>query len=101
LHANPHLSPRGGFPLPLGPRYLEILARRGVAEKMRPWYFRRVVGLLKARRPVSLSRVTAEKIAGYLQQVSAPSQLTDWQCRQLVDALQLLFVDMGHCSARK
>ncbi len=49
--------------------------------------------------PWSLSRVTAEEIAGYLQEVSAQAQLTDWQFRQLVDALQLLFVDLGQCAA--
>lgn len=82
-------------------RYLEVLARHGVSEKMRPWYVRRVEGLLKALHPASLSRVTAEEIAGYLREVSAQAQLTDWQFRQLVDALQLLFVDLGHCSAGK
>ena len=52
-------------------RYLDLLAHRGVPEKMRPWYVRRVEGFLKARRPASLSQVTAEEIAGYLQEVSA------------------------------
>ena len=82
-------------------RYLEVLARRGVPEKMRPWYVRRVDGLLKALHPAFLSRVTTEEIAGYLREVSAQAQLTDWQFRQLVDALQLLFVDLGHCSVGK
>ncbi len=82
-------------------RYLEVLARRGVPEKMRPWYVRRVESLLKALHPASLSRVTAEEIAGYLREASAQAQVTDWQFRQLVDALQLLFVDLGHCSAGK
>ena len=68
---------------------------------MRPWYVRRVEGFLKARRPASLSQVTAEEIAGYLQEVSAQAQLADWQCRQRVDALQLLFVDLAQCPAGK
>jgi integron integrase len=68
---------------------------------MRPWYVRRVEGFLKARRPASLSQVTAEEIAGYLQEVSAQGQLADWQLRQLVDALQLLFVDLAQCPAGK
>ena len=82
-------------------RYLDLLAHRGVPEKMRPWYVRRVEGFLKARRPASLSQVTAEEIAGYLQEVSAQGQLADWQLRQLVDALQLLFVDLAQCPAGK
>jgi integrase len=82
-------------------RYLDLLARRGVPEKMRLWYIRRVEGFLKARRPASLSQVTAEEITGYLQEVSAQAQLADWQFRQLVDALQLLFVDLAQCPAGK
>lgn len=82
-------------------RYLDLLARRGVPEKMRPWYVRRVEGFLKARRPASLSQVMAEEIAGYLQEESAQAQLADWQFRQRVDALQLLFVDLAQCPAGK
>ena len=82
-------------------RYLEVLVRRGVPEKMRLWYVRRVEGFLKALRPVSLSQLTAREITGYLQQMSTPSQLPDWQFRQLVDALQLLFVDLGQCPVGK
>ncbi len=68
---------------------------------MRSWYVRRVEGFLKARRPASLSQVTAVEIAGYLQEVSAQAQLADWQCRQRIDALQLLFVDLAQCPAGK
>ena len=60
-------------------RYLDLLARRGVPEKMRSWYVRRVEGFLKARRPASLSQVTAVEIAGYLQEVSAQAPLADWR----------------------
>jgi hypothetical protein len=47
-------------------RYLDLLIHRGVPEKMRPWYVRRVEAFLKALRPESLSRLTAEQITGYL-----------------------------------
>jgi len=82
-------------------RYLDFLVHRGVPERMRPWYVRRVEGFLKARRPVSLLHVTAEELTGYLQEVAAQAQLADWQFRQLVDALHLLFVDLAHCPAGK
>lgn len=68
---------------------------------MRPWYVRRVEGFLKARRPTSLSRVTASEVAGYLQKVADRGQLADWQFQPLADALQLLFVDLGQCPAGK
>jgi integron integrase len=82
-------------------RYLDVLARRGVPEKMRPWYVRRVEGFLKALRPESLSRLTAEQVTGYLQEVSSQAQLTGWQFRQLVDSLQLLLVDLAQVDAGK
>jgi len=82
-------------------RYLVVLARRGVPEKMHPWYVRRVEDFLKALHPVSLSRVTTEEVAGYLREVSARAQVTNWHFRQFVDALQLLLVDLDHCSAGK
>jgi integron integrase len=82
-------------------RYLDLLAHRGVPERMRPWYVRRVEAFLKARRSVSLLHVTAEELTGYLQEVAAQAHLAEWQFRQLVDALQLLFVDLAHCPAGK
>ena len=71
-------------------RYLDFLIHRGVPETMRHWYLRRVEAFLKALRPVSLSRLTAEQVTGYLQAVWSQGQLADWQFRQTVDALQLL-----------
>ncbi len=68
---------------------------------MRPWYVRRVEAFLKAPRPESLSRLTAEQIIGYVQKVSSVAQLADWQFRQLVDALQLLLVDLAQVPTGK
>ncbi len=68
---------------------------------MRPWYVRRVEGLLKEVRPESLSRLIDGDVTGYLQQVSSRSRLVGWQFRQLVDALQLLLVDLAQPPAGK
>jgi hypothetical protein len=82
-------------------RYLDLLAHRGVPDKMRPWYVRRVEGFLKVVRPESLSRLAAEQITGYLQQASSDSHLAEWKFRQLVDALQRLLVDLAQVPAGK
>jgi hypothetical protein len=82
-------------------RYLNLLARKGVPETMRPWYVRRVEEFLKDVRPESLSRLTEGDVTGYLQQVSSRSRLVDWQFRQVVDALQLLLVDLAQVPAGK
>ncbi|WP_295446361.1 hypothetical protein [uncultured Thiodictyon sp.] len=82
-------------------RYLNLLIHRAVPENIRPWYVRRVEEFLKAVRPKSLSQLTAEQVNGYLQDGSSQGQLADWQFRQLVDALQLLFVDLSQAPAGK
>lgn len=82
-------------------RYLDLLARKGVPENARRWYVRRVEDFLKEVRPESLSRLTEGEVTGYLQQVSSRSNLVDWQFRQLVDALQLLLVDLAQVHTGK
>lgn len=80
-------------------RYLDLLAHRGVPEKFRRWYVRRVEDFLKAVRPGSLAGLSAEEVTGYLQEASSRPGLADWQVRQLVDALQLLLVDLAQVPA--
>ena len=67
-------------------RYLDLLARRGVPEKFRRWYVRRVEDLLKAVRPDSLARLSAQQVSSYLQQVLSRKGPADWQFGQVVDA---------------
>jgi hypothetical protein len=80
---------------------MDLLIHRGVPEKTRPWYRRRVQAFLKSLRPVSLSRLTAEQATGWLQGVSSRSQLASRQFPQTIDALQLLFVDRSQGPAEK
>ncbi len=68
---------------------------------MRPCTVGRVEAFLKTLRPETLSRLTAEQITGYLQQVSSAAQLAEWQFRQLVDALQLLLVGLAQLPGGK
>ena len=82
-------------------RYLDLLARRGVPEKFRRWYVRRVEDLLKAVRPDSLARLSAQQVSSYLQQVLSRKGPADWQFGQVVDALQLLLVDLAQAPAGK
>ncbi|WP_295394440.1 hypothetical protein [uncultured Thiodictyon sp.] len=52
-------------------RYRNLLIHHGVPEKMRPWYLLRVEAFLKALRPESLYRLTAEQVIGYPQNLSS------------------------------
>jgi integron integrase len=80
-------------------QYRELLVRKGVPQKAQRWYVARVEAFLKEMRPESLRELTREDITGYLQEVSSRRRLDDWQFRQLVDALQLLIVDLAQVPA--
>jgi hypothetical protein len=82
-------------------QYRELLARKGVPQKAQRWYVAWVEAFLKEMRPEWLRELTPEDITGYLQEVSSRRRLHDWQFRQLVDALQLLIVDLARVPAGK
>ena len=76
-------------------QYVDLLARKHVPEKARRWYVARVEAFLKELRPESLAMLTGEQITGYFEQASRSGQFAEWQFRQLVDAIQLLVVDLA------
>jgi site-specific recombinase XerD len=82
-------------------RYLDLLIRREVPAKSRPWYVRRVEDFLRDLKPAALSALTADQVTDYLRRMSARSDLADWQMRQIVDALRLLLVDLAQVPAGK
>jgi hypothetical protein len=82
-------------------RYIELLGRRRVPENMQRWYVLRVEEFLKATQSRPLSQLTKDEVAGYFARVSSENRLADWQFRQLVEAMQLLLVDLAQVSAAK
>jgi integrase len=76
-------------------QYVDLLARKQVPQKARRWYVGHVETFLKALRPESLKALTKDQITGYFQESSSAGNLLDWQFRQLVDAIQLLVVDLA------
>ena len=82
-------------------QYVDLLIRKGVPEKARRWYVARVEAFLKEVRPDSLSRLTEEQITGFFQKASSRGELAEWQFRQLVDAMQLLIVDLAQAPVGK
>ena len=82
-------------------RYLDLLIRREVPAKFRPWSLRRVEDCLRDLKPTALSALTADQVTDDLRRLSARSDLADWQMRQMVDALRLLLVDLAQVPAGK
>mgnify|MGYP006267597963 CR=1 FL=1 len=52
-------------------------------------------------KPNALTGLSAEEITGYLRATSSQGKWQDWQFRQLVDALQLLLVDLADVKAAR
>ena len=80
-------------------RYLDLLMRERVPEKVRPWYVKRAKEFLKAMGSDILSHLTTEEVNDYFRKESASQRLNSWQFRQLVEAVQLLVIDLAHVRA--
>jgi len=61
-------------------RYLDLLIQRRVRERMRSWYLRRVEAFLKALRPESLSRLTAEQRIGCVSRAPGVALIRNRGC---------------------
>ena len=95
-------TPRREFGRPSGwDRYLELLVRERVPANARRWYVQRAEDFVAAMRPKRLSELTVEEITAFVPRYAREKQLTDWQFRQTVDALQLLLVELAQSRAAR
>ena len=77
----------------------ELLVAKGIPQKAQRWYVTHVEQFLGAVQPNSLKGLTTDDITGYLRQTSSQGKWQEWQFRQMVDALQLLLVDLAGVKA--
>lgn len=82
-------------------QYVALLERHRIPEKSRTHYVRFVEKFLKDLSVSSLTSLSGDQVSGYFRAMAAKRALTDWQFRQLVDAIQLLLVDLAQVSAGK
>ena len=76
-------------------RYLELLVRERVPANARRWYVQRADDFAAAVRPKRLSGLTVAETTAFVPRYAREKHLTDWQCRQTVDAVKLLLVDLA------
>lgn len=74
--------------------YASLLVKSDVAPKAIPWYRKHVEHYLRATGGKPLSQHTGRDMAGYLGTIGGRTPLQDWQVRQTVDALRLLFAEL-------
>ena len=81
-----HLDPH------LWGRFIKVLQDQGINQRYFRWYALRVEQYLKAHSGQPPHQHTEGEVTTYLQEIGRTSQLKDWQYRQLVQALEVLFV---------
>lgn len=72
-------------------RFLTILRERGVEERHARWYVLRTEQFLRALPREDFRTYVADDVARYLRETGRKATLNDWQYRQPVDALEILF----------
>lgn len=72
-------------------RYINILEEQGVNLKVRRWYVKRIEQYITHYEGQRLRTHTSQHIVDFLTQLGREGQLSDWQFRQTVDAIRILF----------
>lgn len=72
--------------------YIEQLKRYGIAPKLLRWHVRHAEQYIQAHPRHRLAAHSAVDVERFLQEKGRNVQLKDWQFRQIVKALQVLFV---------
>ena len=75
-------------------KYIEQLKSYGVPPKSLRWHVRHAEQYIQAHNPRRLRTHTVADIEQYLQDKGRNIRLKDWQYRQIVKSLQVLFVEL-------
>jgi len=77
-------------------RFMESVHRCGVTEPQDRYYFIRAREYIRSTRDCKLVEHTPERVVDFLKVIGRKNRLEDWQCRQAVFAIQILFVSTGN-----
>lgn len=75
-------------------RYSSICRKFRVPDKSLPWYRRHVQAFIDRYPNTRLQAQSVENLQVWFEELGRNAELTDWQYRQKVDALRLLFCHM-------
>lgn len=71
--------------------YLELVAQFRIHKKSAPWYQRHAQSFIEANRKTRLKQQSPDSLNRWFEQLGRENGMADWQYRQKVDALRLLF----------
>jgi len=66
----------------------------GIKDDAVRWYVRHAEGYIKAHEGLRLTDHTPQLVDDYLSQISRQPRLKDWQYKQIIKSLQILFVEL-------
>ena len=75
-------------------RYANTLKMFRISDKTIPWYRRHVQGFIDAHPAMRLQEHTQDTLQAWFEALGRNPEVSDWQFRQKVDALRLLFAHM-------
>ncbi|NOX42465.1 MAG: integron integrase, partial [Gammaproteobacteria bacterium] len=75
-------------------KYIEKTKLYKIAPGSIRWYVKRAEDYIKAHPDLPLAQHSDENVKKYLNGLGRNSRLSDWQFKQAVDALRILFVDL-------
>ncbi len=76
-------------------RYLSLLEAQRIPEKLRRWYLVRAEAFVAFVKPMRMTEVEPEHVVAFFHRHALEQSLADWQFRQMVDAVQLLVIDLA------
>ena len=74
--------------------FIAYVRNKGIKDHVVRWYVRRAEQYIRASPNQPLVQHTARHVEQYLRGIGRKHQLQPWQFRQVVEALQILFVDL-------
>ena len=74
-------------------KYIEILVNQGVKDTVRRWHVKRVEQYIAYYPDERLASHTPQHVTKFFKELGRNSRLKDWQIRQAVDAIRILFCD--------
>lgn len=74
--------------------FIAYVGKKGIKDHVVRWYVRRAEQYISASSNQPLAQHTARHVEQYLRGIGGKHQLQPWQFRQVVEALQILFVDL-------
>ena len=73
-------------------KYIQACEYRNVPAKSIRWYVKRAEDYIREHSSLKLARHSQDTVTDYLNRLGTNYRLADWQYKQVVDALKILFV---------